>query len=206
MASNQALMQPNAGGIKQMQMKDLMDGGISYGTFRPINLNQANINESYKPISAPYQGSTNSLVSLYNSESQRYATVEANTFPWYFHHTGDIPYGTAQQSNPNVEVPSSSASIAGDDGNTMLKYPRVYYDYHNGNNPHQFASWNNSLQGEPTEFLEMHVPREDQFKARMNPMGPGGWLQQLWGARNAQEQEILGMNRSRNFADPYSGQ
>ncbi len=194
-------------GFSRMNRKELGETGISYSTFRPTNLNQANLNEAWKPISPPWNGFTRSVSRVFQEMADRYALVEAYAHRFFYKHAdGEIPYGSNQQSNPSVSLLSSSRlpkSLR-----SLLDYPRTYFDYTNGNNPNPFAGPKNrnKWNGEPTEFEEMHVPSDNWFKSLANPFGPGGWMQQLFGQRNHQDTQIRGANRGRVFASPYGGQ
>lgn len=191
-----------------MNQQELSETGISYSTFRPTNLNQANLNEAWKPISPPYNGHTRSVKKIFDEEANRYATVETYAHKFFYKPAdGEIPYGTNQQSNPNVMLITTRSSFRNDPDNSLQKYPRTYYEYHDGNNPHLFADQygRNKWQGEPTEFEEQYVPGDNWFKAIANPFAPGGWLQQLFGQKNAQDTIIRGANRGRIFATPFGG-
>lgn len=189
-----------------MNTKELGETGIYYGAYKPTNLNEANLNEAWKPVSAPYGGSTHSLQKVFDEQASRYALVETKAHRFFYKHAdGEIPYGTNQQANPNVYLITSRSSFRGDPHNSLQDYPRVYYDYHNGNNPHRFASTTdnrNKWVGEPEEFEELRVPTDNWFKSVANPYGPGGWVQQLWGKRNAREARETGMVKARLAAGP----
>jgi hypothetical protein len=195
--------------FSRMNRKELGETGISYSTFRPTNLNQANLNEAWKPISPPFNGHTMSVSRVFQEMADRYALLEAYAHRFFYKAAdGEIPYGSNQQSNPNVMLITSRSSFRHDPDNSLQKYPRVYYEYHNGNNPHQFANSRNrnKWQGEPTEFEEMHVPSDNWFKSVANPYAPGGWMQQIFGQRNERDTQIRGANRGTVFASPYGGQ
>lgn len=192
---------------RQMNKKELGETGIFYGAYKPTNLNSTNLNEAWKPVSAPYNGFTRSVRKVFNEQSERYATVETYGHRFFYKAAdGEIPYGTNQQSNPNVYLITSRSSFKGDPGNSLQKYPRVYYDFHNGNNPKQFATTPNNRNkwvGEPEEFEELRVPTDNWFKSFANPYGPGGFVQQVLGQRISQEAREKGKVRSRLAAAPY---
>lgn len=167
-----------------MDLKNKQEAGIFWGTQRTQLLNVTNLNDAWKPRGAPAQKPTRSMFEFLTGVSETDSYLEKYGREFYFLRDPEIPLANAEQSNPNVEVPSQFSSIRGDPGNTLLNYPRVYVDYH-GKNPHLFSNnpktWN---AGEPTEWEEQLVPQEGQVNREFNPWGPGGVLQSLFAYRN----------------------
>lgn len=165
--------------------RDFDEVGVSLGAARTGYLNVSNLNETWKPRSAPRQEPTRNISDIYRSEADSAAYVKQYAPQFYFQHQGEMPLATAVQSNPNVEVPLCTSSIAHDPGNSLLAYPRVYCDYNDGNNPHLFTGQPGTMNssGWPTETEVLRVPREGDLNIQNNPYGPGGDLQLLFNRR-----------------------
>jgi hypothetical protein len=187
-------------GMQHTYMRDFHDAGIFWGMNRPQMLNMTNLNDAWKPYSAPQQKSTRSLFQIYKNEAEKEAYLGQYAHPFYFMKDGEIPLASAEQSNPNVEIPCKGQSIRGDTGNSLAFYPRAYADLSqcDGNTPHIFSKkgeriWN---AGQPTEEEEVYVPREGQVNREFNPWGPGGVLQRLFSTRNERETRRKGVDRA----------
>jgi len=165
--------------------RDLDEVGLSLGAARTGYLNLTNLNEAWKPRSAPRQAPTRNISDIYRDESDIIAYLKQYAPQFYFQWQGEMPLSSAVQSNPNVEVPLCTSSIRYDPDNSLLGYPRVYCDYNDGNNPHLFTGQRGTLSsaGEPTEWEEQRVPEEGQLNFQNNPYGPGGDLQRLFNRR-----------------------
>jgi hypothetical protein len=194
-------------GMKHQYLRDFHDAGIHWGINRPTLLNVTNLNEAWKPYSAPSQTETRSLFELYKNESDKSAYLGEYAHPFYFMKNGEIPLATPEQSNPNVELPCRYTSFKGDPGGSLMHYPRVYYDYSCGvDNPHIFSEnskrvWN---AGQPTESEVVHVPREGMVNREFNPWGPGGVLQRIFNVRNERETRRRGVDLARRAVPPPS--
>jgi hypothetical protein len=194
-------------GMDHMYMRDFHDAGIFWGIERPTLLNVTNLNEAWKPYSAPSQKETRSLYELYKNESQKSAYLGEYAHPFYFMRDGEIPLATPEQSNPNVELPCRYTSFKGDPNQSLTYYPRVYYDYSCGqDNPHIFSSGNNRVwnAGQPTESEVLTVPREGMVNREFNPWGPGGVLQRIFNARNERITQRKGVDRAVRTVPPPS--
>lgn len=194
-------------GQKHMYMRDMVDTGVVWGIQRPTMLNVTNLNEAWKPYSAPSQKPSRSLYGFFETESEKSAYLGQYAHPFYFMRNGEIPLATPEQSNPNVEIPCRGQSIKGDPTNSLANYPRVYADIScNGPTPHIFSKsesrvWN---AGQPTESEVVTVPREGQVNREFNPWGPGGVLQRIFNTRNERETRRKGVDRSIRTVPPPS--
>jgi len=162
--------------------RDFDEIGISLGSARTGALNLTNLNEAWKPRSAPRQEPTRNISDIYRDQSDIDAYLFQYAPQFYFQHQSEMPLSSAVQSNPNVEVPTCSSSIQHDPGNSLLYYPRVYCDYDEPNNPHLFTGQPGTISssGVPTEWEVQRVPQEGQLNFQNNPWGPGGQLQRLF--------------------------
>lgn len=192
--------------IRAMNLRDIQDTGISTGTLKTSNLNVTNLNEAWKPRSAPPQKETRSLSEVYGNQADIQAYLAEYAHKFYFMKNGEIQLGSSQQNNQNIEIPMPNSSIRGDPGNSLTHYPRVYADYHgDGNNPHLFSNNPNTWNaGEPEEWSELWVPKEGQVNREWNPWGPGGVLQRLFNTRNERETRARGVDRSTVIAPPQT--
>ena len=184
---------------------NMRESGMTYSLFRAQNLNLTNLNEDYKPYSAPIQESTYSMNKFLNDQAKNYAYLEANATPFYFTRDGEIPLATAQQSNPNVEVPSTS-SIRGDRNASLANYDRVYVDEgYDAERPFSTAKDRLLGAGEPTETEVVHVPEEGRLNRDWNPYGPGGVIQDLYNKRHAYETQKKGADQTHIAASRSAG-
>lgn len=182
--------------------RDNEEVGISWGNQRTKDLEMADLNEAYKPRSAPRQEDTRQITDIFRDQSDISAYLEQYGSSFYLRHNGEMPLGSAQQSNLNVEIPSTSSSFRGDPGNSLLYYPRVYCDFDDtakGRQNRQFVCSNRNFYGagQPTESEECLVPEEGRNNINMNPYGPGGQVQRLVAARNERDTRRYGADRSR---------
>lgn len=184
------------------------DDGITYGTSKSTHLYSTNINEAFKPFGAPYQKSSRSVPEIMYREAQRSAMLNANGSGFWFSKDGEIPLSSADQSSPNVEIPSRGQSFHGDPNNSLAKYARVYADVSGTkkfNNPtpfhHQRNNWH---QGQPEVWEEKYVPREDFIKEQANPWGPGGALQRLFGRKGGEESRKKGVKHDAVIRPPQT--
>jgi hypothetical protein len=196
----------NFNGLKHTFFRDMHDTGIAWGIQRPTMLNVTDLNEAWKPYSAPDQTPSRSLFDLFKNEADKSAYLGKFAHPFYFMRDGEIPLSTAEQSQPNVETISKTQSFKGDPNSSLCYYPRVYVDYHNGNNPHIYSTserrvWN---AGQPTESEVLYVPREGQVNREFNPWGPGGVLQRIFNTRNERETRRKGVDRATRTVPPPS--
>lgn len=189
----------------QANHRDFDEVGLSYGAQRTGYLNMTNLNEAWKPRTAPRQRSTNNISDVYRSEADSAAYLAQYAPPFYFQTQGEMPLSTPVQSNPSVEVPSCTSSIRGDPSNSLLFYPRVYIDYcHDPQNPHRFTyeygTMNSS--GFPSETEVPFVPMEGALNFNYNPYGPGGDLQRLYNREARQATRRHWVDRAKLLQPP----
>lgn len=175
--------------------RDMHEMGMSYSIEKPTHLELTNLNEAWKPWSAPSQDPSRSVDSLFKYQAQKDAYLETYGYPFYFHKNGEMPLASTQQSNPNVEVPSYNSSFRWDPKNSLLNYPRVYADGANSN-PFSTRKANMFGAGEPTESEVVQVPEEGRLNRENNPWGPGGTLQTIWTSQQETLTRRKGTNRS----------
>lgn len=190
---------------KHKTLLDMAEMGISYGIERAQHLNMTNLNEAYKPYSAPPQKSTHSLSEFLKHQADKNAYLEANGHPFYFYTEGVIPLSSTQQSNPNIEIPSR-ASIKGDRNASLANYSRVYIDSGYDQAPPNSSAKDMLLgQGEPTEYEVPHVPMEGKLNRDWNPWGPGGVAQTIFNKHNARLTHSRGVNCTHIISSKSSG-
>lgn len=194
-------------GMQHTYMRDMHDAGISYSQFKPSMLNVTNLNEAWKPYSPPDQKETRSLFEFYQTQAKKNAYLGEYAHQFYFMRDGEIPLASAEQSNPNVELPCRFSSFRGDPNNSLTHYPRAYYDIScGGPTPHIFSEAKNRVwnAGQPTESEVVNVPREGQVNREFNPWGPGGVLQRIFNTRNERETRRKGVDRATRAVPPPS--
>lgn len=184
--------------------RDLHEMGMSYSIMKPTMLEVTNLNEAWKPRSAPGQKQAKSVDELYKSKAMENAYLEAFGYQFYFHKDGEIPLATAQQSNPNIEIPSCSSSFRWDPKNSLTHYPRVYCNG-DGRGFQAFSTREENMMnaGEPTESEVTWVPEEGRLNRENNPWGPGGRLQTIYSNRYERLSKDKGVNRSTVLAPVY---
>lgn len=184
---------------------DFRESGYVYGIEKAQNLNITNLNEDFKPYSAPPQESTYSMTDFLNNKAKNYAYLEANATPFYFNRDGEIPLSSTQQSNPNVEIPSKS-SIRGDKRATLTTYDRVYIDQgYDQKTPNSSAVDKLLGQGEPETYEVINVPEEGKLNRDWNPYGPGGVQQDIYNRAHEWQTRKMGTNRSHIIASRSAG-
>lgn len=176
--------------------RDLHEMGMSYSVMKPINLDLTNLNEAWKPWSAPSQMNMDNVDDLYKAKSTEMAYIETYGYPFYFHKNGEVPLATTQQSNPNTEIISKTHSFRGDPNNSLTYYPRVYADGGEGFQVFSTRQANMMDSGEPTESNVVWVPKEGKLNRENNPWGPGGKLQKIYN----RQQERLSLDKFTNRA------
>lgn len=195
-------------GRERQRYRTFHDDGITYGSSKATHLFSTNINEAGKPLGAPYQKSSRSVPEVLHHEAQRSAMLSATGPGFWFSKDGEIPISSADQSNPNVEIPVRGQSFHGDPRNSLAKYARVYADVSGGkrdNNPTPFHHKRNNLhQGQPEIWEEREVPREDFIKEQANPWGPGGALQRLFGQKFATDTKKKGTHQDAIIRPPQT--
>lgn len=182
---------------KYQQYKLFYDGGMTYGVGKPDQINLANLNEAYKPWTAPAIDGFPTVNKLYDQIATRTAYLQNYAYPFWFMQDQQMPIGNNHNKVYNVELPKGG-TIWGDDHNTLRKLPRFYEDslgYHIFSNS-GFVGEGDSA-GEPTESLHRREdPDPRSIGARFNPYGPGGELQTLFTRQTAERSRRLGTNRS----------
>ncbi len=190
----------------QMNWRDNMEAGLSLGTFRSQNLNMVKLNDAWKPRGPPSQKPTRNPNDVLRSKAEVDAYLEQNAYKWYFIERGDIPLSSAQQSNPNVEIPTDGVSIRWDRGNSLAHYPRVYADCLGKSNclDHPFTGDPGTMgHGEPTEDEEREVPEEGRLNFNWNPWGPGGVVQRVMAHKGERRTKRRMCNQSTVTRPPY---
>lgn len=184
---------------------DFREAGMVYGIERAQSLNVTNLNEDYKPYSAPPQESTYSMTEFLDNKAKNYAWLEANATPFYFSRDGEIPLASTQQSNPNVEIPSK-AGIRGDTKSSLGTYSRAYIDSgYDDKTPSSAAKDMMLGAGEPETYEVTNVPEEGKLNRDWNPWGPGGVVQTLYNKQHEYVTQQRGTNRSHIVASESSG-
>lgn len=175
---------------------DLTEAGMVYGIEKPTNLNVTNLNEAYKPWSAPSQAPTKNVLEFLGNQAISQAYLEAHATPFYFNKNGEIPLASNQQSNPNVEIPGME-SIKGDRDASLSFYPRAYVDSGEEIRKPSAEYRDHFLQGmQPTE-MEMDMPQpEGRLNMDHNPWGPGGHHQRLFSRIHEEESRRRGIDRA----------
>lgn len=191
-------------------LRDNAEVGISWGTVRTQDLNLCNLNEAWKPRSAPTQKSTRNITDIFRDQADVNAYLEQFGPDFYLRQNGELPMTSAQQSNLNIEIPSVFSSFRGDPNNSLLNYPRVYVDYdestHGYPNREYICDDRNFYgAGQPETREVCKVPEEGRNNILMNPFGPGGKLQKLVNRFNEKQTEYYGADRSRIIRPPMSG-
>ena len=195
----------NEGAKKEKILLDMAESGMTYGIERAQHLNLTNLNEAYKPYSAPPQKSSHSIAEFLNNQASKNAYLENNATPFYFWRDGEIPLATTQQSNPNVEIPSRK-SIKGDRFASLASYSRVYVDSGYDTAPPNSSARDKMLgQGEPETYEVPHVPEEGKLNRDWNVYGPGGVNQVIYNQHHERLTRSRGANRSHIVASRSAG-
>lgn len=182
---------------ERRNMMDFSEMGFTYSVAKANTFNLVNLNEAYKPWSAPTQKSTMDIVDIFEDQAKNLAHLEAFSTPFYFtNRQGSIPLGTNQNTNPQVAIPTK-ASIKGDRNRSLANYPRVYI---------QSGEEIKKLTAEPCDgFLDAGMPEEENKKyvpltgklnRDWNPWGNGGHLQRIFNKRQETTTERKKANRS----------
>lgn len=175
---------------------DMVEAGMVYGIEKPTNLNMTNLNEAFKPWSAPDQTPTKSIYEFLSNQATSQAYLEAHATPFYFNKDGQIPLATNQQSNPNVEIPNTN-SIRGDREATLANYPRVYVDGGEEIRKPTAEFGDHFLGGlQPTEMEMLRVQDEGRLNRDHNPWGPGGQFQRVFSRNHEDESRRRGVDRA----------
>lgn len=167
-----------------MHRKDLREAGISWGTQKTQDLNLNNLNEAYKPRSAPTQIPTHDLDEILTDQADITAYVNQHAYPFYFRRVSEVPLATAAQATLSIEIPIYGRSFKGDKKNSLASYPRVYSDkWYPGDNKSYstFTGFKGTMGAEePESYEEVYVPREGDMNRDYNPWGPGGVIQRIY--------------------------
>lgn len=197
-------------GLRKMDERNYKEMGFALGQFRPSVLNVTQLNDAFEPYSAPMQTATRNVMDVMRDEARKQAYLGTSAPYFWFLKDGEIPLNTAQQSNPNVEIPCAGVSIRGDPGGSMAYYPRVYADRScgEGSNPRPYQTRNSRVfnAGMPDEGFETmrdHIG-ENPINAEWNPWGAGGALQKVFQYRQDRETMRKGVDRAVRAAPPPS--
>jgi len=170
---------------------DLQLNGISWGTQRAWVQHMVDLNDVWKPRSAPPQEATYSVAQVLSGQANIEAYLQTFGPQWLVRADPQIPIATPDQSQLNVEIPCPGQSFRGDTTNFLASYPRAYADYDCGDpekNTHIFTGEHGTLgAGEPEEEEELNVPREGHIQRLFNPYGPGGSQQKIINERQEAE-------------------
>ena len=109
--------------------------------------------------------------------------MEATATPFYFNERqGSIPYATAQQSNPLVEI--HPGSLKNDREKSLLKYPKVYVDSGEEIRKTTAEPQDKFLDaGFPENAEKKFVPLTGRLNRMYNPWGNGGQLNRVFTKR-----------------------
>lgn len=175
----------------QMYRKDLREAGISWGTQRTQDLNLNNLNEAYKPRSAPTQIATFEVDNIFSDQADINAYVNEHAYPFYFRRNEMVPLASALQSNLNIEIPVYGTSFKGDPHNSLANYPRVYSDKYPGgeNGTYSTFTGQKSTLGaeEPESWEEIYVSKTGEPNWAMNPLGAGGVVQRIFNKKQEKD-------------------
>lgn len=175
---------------------DLNEAGMVYGIEKPKLLNVTNLNEAYKPWSAPDQKPVRSIPEFMANQAISQAYLEATGHAFYFNKNGEIPLASAQQSNPNVEIPGGE-SIRWDPEASLSTYPRVYVSSGEEVRKPTSEYEDHFLQAfQPTEMEMRRVQDEGRLNRDHNPWGPGGHYQRIFNSNHEEETRRRGVDRS----------
>lgn len=190
--------------VHRMHHRDLAEAGISWGTQRADTHHLINLNEVYKPRSAPRQGPTRNLDEIWQDQADITAYLEEFGPQFHFMRDGSVPLNVPQQSNPNVEIISPDVSFRNDPDYSLTHYPRAYVDNHHGRPTNStFSDRDDVLEsGQPTEWEVTRVPQTGRLNFQNNPFGPGGAVQNLNASRQSRLTRELGTNRAVVSAPP----
>ncbi len=189
---------------KQRHIFDYSQHGINYSMVRGQDLNIANLNEAYKPYSAPRQCPTFSLPEIFDDRADSVSYVEAFSTPAHFNQGGIIPLATSQNTSYTVCIPTK-ASIKGDRNASLAHHPRVYIQ--GGEELHKrTAEMKDKMlrAGMATENLKMYPALTGVLNREQNPWGNGGVLQSVFGAEQAWRTKKKGANQAVVMAPVYS--
>lgn len=184
-------------------IQNLSETGMIYAMEKVHNLDMTNLNEAYKPWSAPIQHA-DTIPQVLANQAVTAAYLEANGSPFYFNKTGEIFLGGAAHDNLNVEIPSR-ASIQHDPNSSLASLPRVYIDGGFEQNL-PTAEYRDGLlnAGQPDSYEMDRVQREKgPVYEPNNPWGPGGAFPRLFNPRQEQVSRIRGVDRSTRMAPPF---
>lgn len=185
-------------------MFDMSETGFIYGIERPMNMNLTNLNEAFKPYSAPRQTPTYSVPDVLQDKAKTLSYLEATASPFYFNKKqGYIPLGNNQNANPMVEIPGK-ASIKGDRHQSLAHYPRVYFTSGEELKKKTSEPYDKMLDaGMPTESEKKYVPLTGKLNREWNPWGPGGHLQILFNRSKENKTRSKMTNQAHMMAPVY---
>jgi len=84
---------------KYQNYKVAFDGGITYGMGRPDQINLANLNEAYKPWTAPPMTGFPTVNKVYEQVAEREAYLQNYAYPfWFMQRSTDANRQQSQQS------------------------------------------------------------------------------------------------------------
>lgn len=203
------VMPPKAAPDSESEMesryhRDLQEVGLFWGTQRQRITELINLNEVYKPRTAPLQKPTRNLNDIWEDQAETAAYLQKHGPQYHFLRDGSIPLGQPQQSNPNVEIISHQVSFQHDPSYSLTCYPRAYVDNCKGKTTNSIFS-NDPLTteaGEPTTFSVIHLPKTGLLNFNFNPWGPGGAVQNLNAEKHAARTRHVGVMQAEMVRPP----
>ena len=175
----------------RMNLRDFTEFGMPLALWRTDNLNVTNLNNAWKPRSAPDQSPTRNLYDIFDASAERQSYLDKFGHLFYIRaNDGQIPLTGAEGGSLTIQLPDGSRnSTLWNDTKRVLPYnPLVYRDWLRWN-PHIYAVGGapvyNSNIGQPTEWeTPTGEPHSSPVNENTNPLGPGGTFQSIYRASN----------------------
>lgn len=195
----------------RMHLRDFLEYGMPTALWRTDNLNTVNLNNAWKPRSAPSQTPTRNLFGVMDDNAERQAYLDKYAHLFYIRaNDGQIPLTRAEGGSLVIQLPDgSNSSTLWNDNKRVLPYnPLVYRDWVRWN-PHIFAVGGakvyNANIGQPTEWeTPTGGPHSSPINENTNPLGPGGTFQSIYRASSEREARDKFISKERVIAPPPS--
>lgn len=207
------LPDPSFSSNKRMIMRDFHDMGIPLDLYKTSQLDTVNLNNAWKPRSAPDQRPTRSLYQLLETTSDTEAYLDKYAFRFYVRaEDGYVPQSRPEANPQTIELPGGgwSSTLKGDTHRTLQFQPLAYRDWHRWN-PVQFANPSNSKVfngnvGAPTEFqTDLGQPTSAPINNNRNPYGPSrATMVNIPKARSARDSRNRFISRDQFLAPVHS--
>jgi len=198
---------------KKMIMRDFHDMGIPLDLYKTAQLDTVNLNNAWKPRSAPDQVPTRSLYRLLETTSDTETYLDKYAFGFYIRaEDGYIPCSRPEANPQTIELPGGgwTSTLKGDDKKTLQYQPLAYRDWHRWN-PVQFANPTNGKVfngnvGAPTEFqTDLGQPTSAPINNNRNPYGPSrATFVNIPRARSERDSRNRFINRTQFLAPVHS--